>query len=327
MPKAIKSRGLAVEFLEPMKCRPVTALPDGPEWTYELKFDGYRCEALKSGPSVNLLSRHNKPLASKFPEIVAAVAALPIGSAILDGEVVMLDEAGRPSFNLLQGRARADTDAFFYVFDILALDGKQLLQTPLDKRRAILRDLLAGSVDPIRLSSELDGAAKAVTSAVAAMGLEGVVAKRRASLYEPGERSGAWCKFRTNKTQEFVIAGYTTGSKGFDSLLVGYFEKKRLIYCSKVRAGFVPHTRTSIFREMQTVKKTDACPFANLPEQKGSRWGDSITASKMKECVWLEPRLVCQVAFVEWTPGGRLRHSTFSGMRTESVAADVVRET
>ncbi|HEX8311628.1 MAG TPA: hypothetical protein VF614_09945 [Chthoniobacteraceae bacterium] len=158
------------------------------------------------------------------------------------------------------------------------------------------------------------------------LGLEGVVGKRNGSAYEPGNRSGAWVKQRTNPEQEFVIAGYVPGRHGFDSLLVGVYDSRRLHFVAKVRNGFVARTREEIFPELKKLL-TATCPFVNLPETKASRWGEALTAEKMKECLWLKPKLVCQVAFVEWTEGGKLRHCTFVAMRDDKKAATVVRET
>lgn len=162
--------------------------------------------------------------------------------------------------------------------------------------------------------------------AVRQLGLEGVVGKRLDSIYEAGERSGAWVKHRTNLEQEFVIGGYVPGSRGFDSLLIGVFEGKELMYAAKLRNGFVPRVRDEIFPMLEKIG-TARCPFVNLPEAKGSaRWGESMTAEKMKECRWVKPKLVCQAAFVEWTDRGRLRHVSFVGMRDDKPAKAVIRE-
>src|SRR6185436_6154656 len=149
--------------------------------------------------------------------------------------------------------------------------------------------------------------------------------KRTGSIYEPGERSGAWIKRRTNRGQEFVIGGYVPGAHAFDSLLVGVYEKKRLHFVAKVRNGFVPRTRDEIFPALKKLRR-DECPFTNLPEKKASRWGEVLTAEKMKGCRWVKPLLVCQVAFVEWTDGGKLRHCAFVAMRDDKETCAVIRE-
>jgi hypothetical protein len=193
-------------------------------------------------------------------------------------------------------------------------------------RRAALEELLGHTADPIRLSPLLEAPAGQVLDAVQKLGLEGVVGKRAGSIYEPGERSGVWIKQRTNAEQEFVIGGYKPGSYGFDSLLVGVYEGKQLMFVARVKNGFVPRLREEIFAKFKNLQ-TEKCPFVNLPEKKGARRGDVLSAEKMKECRWLKPKLVCQVSFVEWTNAGNLRHANFVAMRDDKDAADVSRET
>ena len=152
------------------------------------------------------------------------------------------------------------------------------------------------------------------------LGLEGVVGKRIDSTYEPGERSGAWIKHRANREQEFVIGGYIPGAHGFDSLLVGVYENKQLIFVAKVKDGFVPRIRDEISQALKTLRAS-RCPFKNLSEKRASRWGESLTAEKMNQSS------SARVAFVEWTDAGHLRHCTFVAMRDDKKPAEVVRET
>ncbi len=181
-------------------------------------------------------------------------------------------------------------------------------------------------MDPIRLSALLPGEPEEMLEAVRSMGLEGVVGKKISSLYEAGERSGSWVKCRINQEQEFVIGGFVPGAKGFERLLLGVYTGKKLTYVGKLPNGFVDKSRRALFLKLDALK-TASCPFANLSEPKGgSRWGEALTAEKMKECVWVKPKLVCQVGFVEWTSGGKLRHPTFIGMREDKRHTDVVRE-
>ena len=180
--------------------------------------------------------------------------------------------------------------------------------------------------DPLRLSSLLRAPSGEVLEAVRKLGLEGVVGKRVDSTYEPGERSGAWIKHRANMEQEFVIGGYIPGARGFDALLVGVYENKELIFVAKVKDGFVPRIRDEIFQALERLTVAH-CPFKNLPETRASRLGESLTAEKMNQCRWIKPKLVCQVAFVEWTDAGHLRHCTFVGTRDDKDPAEVVRET
>ncbi len=307
-----------------MQCKAVTKLPSEGEWTFEIKFDGYRCLALKNGDAVTLFSRNENKLNARFPNVAEALVRLP-GDFTLDGEIVALDGEGRPSFQLLQNNVGRPLAVYYYAFDLLHRAGEDLQRTPIERRRELLQNLLAKAGDPLRLSPLLEAPADQVLEAVRKLGLEGVVGKRAGSVYEAGERSGAWIKQRAERAQEFVIGGYVPGSRGFDSLLVGVYEKKRLVFVAKVKDGFVPRTRDEIFPTLEKLR-TDKCPFVNLPEKKGARRGEAMTAEKMKECRWLKPKLVCEVAFAEWTEAGNLRHATFIALRDDKKATQVVRE-
>jgi len=322
---APKKKKTKPKFVEPMNCKAVTKLPDEAEWTFEIKFDGYRCIAVKDGEEVTLFSRNEKKLNARFPNVVAALGQLP-GDFTLDGEIVALDENGRPSFQLLQNNVGRALDVFYYAFDLLHYEGENLTRLTIERRREMLHDLMAKPGDPLRLSPLLEAPAGQVLEAVAKLGLEGVVGKRVGSIYEAGERSGAWIKQRADRTQEFVIGGYVPGTRGFDALLVGVYEDGRLLFVAKIKDGFVPRLRDEIFAKFQKLQ-ADECPFVNLPEKKGARRGEAMTAAKMKECRWLKPKLVCQVAFAEWTEAGNLRHARFVALRDDKRAREVVRET
>ena len=213
-----------------MQCKPVTALPAGEKWTYEIKFDGYRCIAVKRGKDVTLFSRHEKVLNGRFPGVVDALVLLD-GDFVLDGELVALDPQGRPSFQLLQGNISQSLPIYFYAFDLVNRSGELLVNLPLSRRRELLAGLLVAPEDPLRLSPLLQAPSGQILEAVRRLGLEGVVGKRTGSTYEPGERSGAWIKLRTNMEQEFVIGGYVPGARGFDALLVGVYEKRTHLRC------------------------------------------------------------------------------------------------
>ena len=185
--------------------------------------------------------------------------------------------------------------------------------------------VVAASEEPVRLSPLLRAPSGQVLEAARKLGLEGVVGKRNDSTYEPGERSGAWIKHRTNREQEFVIGGYVPGAHGFDALLVGVYKNNEFVFVAKVKHGFVPRIREEIFPTLKTLSAAH-CPFKNLPETRASRWGESLTAEKMNKCRWVKPKLVCQVAFVEWTDAWHLRHCTFVAMRDDKKPAEVVRE-
>ena len=245
---------------------------------------------------------------------------------VLDGELVAFDPQGKPSFQLLQNNLSRKLPVYFYTFDLLNRDGELLVDLPIERRREFLGKILSDPEDPLRLSPLLQAPSGQVLEAVRKLGLEGVVGKRIDSTYEPGERSGAWIKLRANMEQEFVIGGYIPGANGFDALLAGVYENKRLIFVAKVKDGFVPRNRDEIFPALKRLTVAH-CPFTNLPEKKASRWGESLTAEKMEQCRWVAPKLVCQVAFVEWTDAGHLRHCSFVAMRDDKNSAEVVRET
>ena len=199
------------------------------------------------------------------------------------------------------------------------------MNEPLTVRRELLQDrVLAKLGEPIRESPALDASLPELIRSVKAHGLEGLVAKRSDSRYEPGQRSGAWQKMRVNQGQPFVIAGYTPSAKNFDAIVFGYYDGGNLIYAGRTRNGFTPSMRDQLFKRFHTLM-TERCPFANLPEARGGRWGEGLTAEKMKECRWLKPELVGQFEFVEWTPDRHLRHSRFMGLREDQKPGEVAR--
>jgi len=309
-----------------MQCLSVAKLPEGPDWEYEIKFDGYRALGIKRAGEVRLLSRNANDFSTRYPSIVHALAKLP-GDTIVDGEVVALADDGRPSFNVLQNYHHAGTPLQFYVFDLLQLRGKDLCDRPLDERRELLRleimPLMPGEI--ILMSESLEASAAEVVAAVKAQGLEGVIAKRRSSRYEPGKRSGAWVKMRINKGQELVIGGYVPAGGNFDSLVAGYYEGEDLIYVARVRNGFVPASRAKVFQRFEGLE-IKTCPFVNLPQRSKGRWGQGLTADKMAECRWLRPELVAQIEYADWTDASHLRHAKFIGLRDDKPARDVHRE-
>jgi ATP-dependent DNA ligase len=210
-------------------------VPEGADWIYELKLDGYRALALKTNGTVRLRSRNDKDFNAKYPGIVRALAALP-DETVVDGEVMALDAAGRPSFNALQN---GGASIFFYVFDLLILGGRNLMGETLAERRELLsRELLPVLADPVREAPRFDVPLADLIAAVRAQGLDGIVAKRLDSIYEPGGRSGAWRKMRLNRSGEFVIGGYTKGGRTFDAIILGHFREGRLSYVARTRSGF-----------------------------------------------------------------------------------------
>jgi ATP-dependent DNA ligase len=211
-------------------------------------------------------------VSARFPILAQALAKLPDETSI-DGELVALDETGRPSFNVLQNYRRAGSPLQFYAFDVLTLAGRSLQNEPLEERRKVLRTkVMPGLPDSVLFSESLEATASKITEAVKAQGLGGVIAKRRDSLYEPGRRSGAWVKMRVNKGRELVVGGYVANGKNFDSIVVGFYERDDLVYVARVRAGFVPALRVKVFERFPKLE-IKSCPFTNLPQRDKGRWG------------------------------------------------------
>jgi DNA ligase D-like protein (predicted ligase)/DNA ligase D-like protein (predicted polymerase) len=313
------------KFVEPMLLLRTNALPEGKDWLYEIKLDGCRALAIKSRGKVQLRSQHDNDFNAKYPQIASALADLP-DDTVLDGEVVALDEDVKPSFNRLQNYGSEKTAILYYIFDLIVLDGRDVASQPLTSRRALLEQrVLPNLDDPIRYSPQLDASLSDLVRSVRAQGLEGLVAKRRNSSYEVGRRSGAWQKMRINRGQEFVIGGYTVGGTTFDAVVFGYYEDERLVYVARTRNGFTPRLRAELLKRFRGLE-TDNCPFVNLPEARSGRWGEGLTAAKMKDCRWLKPELVGQFEFTEWTPDDHLRHSRFVGLREDKKAREVTRE-
>jgi bifunctional non-homologous end joining protein LigD len=296
-------------------------LPQGAGWSYEVKFDGYRTLALKDGQRVKLLSRNLKDATRLYPSVARQVARLHSESVLFDGEIVAVDEEGRPSFQALHHQTVHTL--VYYVFDVLHLDGRDLTATPLDERREMLAQVLKGS--RLLRSEALPGTPSQIEKAVRELHLEGVVAKRRNSRYEPGKRSRSWVKVKFNRRQEFVVGGYKPNAGGFESLLVGHYEGCKLMFASKVRAGLTPHIRAELFPTLNAIVQP-RCPFANLPSSKTGHWGEGITADDMAALRWVKPQIVVEVSFVEWTRDGLLRHPEFIGVRDDKSPREIRRE-
>ena len=318
----------SLQFISAMKATLREEPPEEGEWSYELKFDGFRALALKNGDSVQLFSLNAKDFNGRFPEVVEAIADLPDDQLAIDGEIVALDDEGRSSFELLQGSGQKDTPIAFYAFDLLHRNGDDLKKRPLHERRAALEDVLRSASDPLRFSGEVGGDPKQLLEEVCRRGLEGVIGKRADSVYEPGARSRSWIKLKCLGQQEFVIGGYTPpegARKHFGALLVGHYEGAVLRFAGKVGTGFNEALLRSLHRRMESLRR-DACPFADLPEKSAGKWAQNITPAEMRRCRWLDPLIVCQVKFTEWTRDGKLRHPVFLGVREDKPARKVIRE-
>jgi bifunctional non-homologous end joining protein LigD len=296
-------------------------LPVGAEWTYEVKWDGYRTLAIKAGQRVTLLSRNLKDATTQYASIARGITPLHAETALLDGEIVALDDQGRPSFQALHHQS-AHT-LVYYAFDLLHCDGRDLIRAPLDDRRELLRKVLTGT--RILNSDPLPGTPDQIEHAVRGLQLEGVVAKRRRSIYEPGRRSASWIKVKFNRRQEFVIGGFKPNEANLESVVVGYYEGRKLLFAGRVRAGLTPLNRTEVFRRIAE-DQISRCPFANLPSTKSGHWGEGVTAEDMTKLRWVKPRVVIEVSFVEWTRDDMLRHSEFIALRDDKRPADVRRD-
>jgi bifunctional non-homologous end joining protein LigD len=282
-----------------------------PDWIYERKLDGIRCLATKAGGRVELRSRNDLSLNGRFPEIATALEADPVGDVVLDGEVVAF-EGEQTSFARLQQRGQRPAPVFFYVFDILRLDGEDVTREPLRERKALLRRALAFA-DPIRFTVHRNGDGEAFYAEACRKGWEGLIAKRADAPYTHG-RSRDWLKFKCSAEQELVIGGYTPprGSRtDLGALLLGYHDDGALRYAGKVGTGFTRATLADLAARLAPLRR-DSSPFDDEVRERGA--------------TWVEPQLVAQVGFSEWTRDGRLRHPRFLGLREDKAAAEVVRE-
>jgi bifunctional non-homologous end joining protein LigD len=317
-------------FIEPMKAKLVEKPPTTGNWIYELKFDGIRLVAIKRDDKVSLLSRNENELTRRFPEIVEAMKALPARECVIDGEVVALDDEGRSSFQLLQAREMEGrkSPVYFYAFDLLELDGKSLLSLPLEARKDVLEKVCADAEDSVRYSGAIGGDAERLLREVERRGLEGIIGKQSNSVYEPGRRSGVWIKLKCVREQEFVIGGYTPpqgARKHFGAVLVGYYEKKKLVFAGKVGTGFAAKSLAMLHKKFQKEVRDD-CPFVDLPSKQNGQWVQDITPSMMRKMHWVNPVLVCEIKFAEWTRDKKLRAPVFLGLREDKNPTEVVRE-
>ena len=317
-------------FIEPMKPKLVEHAPTTGDWVYELKFDGIRALAIIDGRTIQLISRNEKKLNDRFPEIVQAAADFDADECVVDGEVVAMDEEGRSSFQLLQRTELDGKDALlaFYVFDLLQLNGHSLINVPLTLRKDALMRLIPPSGDVIRFSGALGTDAKTLLPEIQRRSLEGLIGKQRDSVYESGRRSGTWIKLKCVTEQEFVIGGFTPPAgarKHFGALLVGYYDKGNLHFAGKVGSGFDAKLLSSLHKKMWAEERPTT-PFTDLPSKQNDEWVQGITPSMMRKINWVNPKFVCQVKFSEWTRDLKLRQPVFLGLREDKDPREVERE-
>jgi bifunctional non-homologous end joining protein LigD len=317
--------GARLKFVEPMKAAMVAAPPFNGLWLYEVKFDGYRVLAIKNGKNVELWSRNEKPLHVRFPDVVKAVARLPITKCLLDGEVCALDGSGRSSFQLLQNQGETNHPVVYYAFDVLFEGNKDLRALPLLERKARLEKILNKATEPIRPSTYFTENPKNVLEKMDAVGAEGSIAKLMTSTYETGHRSGAWVKIKFHKGQEFFVVGYTLPKKSrkyFGALSLGYYKNNRLIFAGRVGTGFNDKALKEIYSKLKPLEIPE--PMVEEIHEPSGRWRPR--GWKASDSRWVKPKLVAQVQFTEWTSDGILRHPSFLGLREDKRALDVVRE-
>jgi len=279
---------------------------EGPEWVFEEKYDGIRAVAGRERGTIRIWSRTLQDLTAGFPHVVAAIAALPDGDLVVDGELVALDAKGVSRFQLLQRRGTAGGSATRYaMFDLLILEGGSLMRRPLAERRAALERLLGRRTDPLFVSRRLVRDGKAAYREAKRRGWEGIIAKDEHSDYQPGVRSPFWRKVKVRKESEFVIGGYTPpkgGRQHLGALLAGLYDGPKLRYVGKVGTGFTQETLEMLSQKLERLRPAKS-PFDPPPP--------------IRDADWVRPKLVAQLAYAEWTADGKLRQPAFLGLRTD----------
>jgi bifunctional non-homologous end joining protein LigD len=291
-------------------------VPRGAGWTFEIKWDGYRIVSRLAGSDAELRTRKNQDYTERFANVARELPkALKTPDCVVDGEVCALDEDGRPSFSAMQ-QGRSSTPIVYYVFDVLEIEGEPLIDQPLVERRKRLEQLLDRRNKTVRLSETFDDGG-ALLRAASQQKLEGIIAKRLDSRYLPGKRTRDWLKIKTHGRQEFVIAGYTRGqgrrSGTLGSLVLGAYRGGDLVYVGNVGTGFGEQEIQRLLRALKPLEQ-DEPPIRVVPKMPRVRKGD---------VVWVEPKLVCEVEFVEWTHDGRLRAPAYKGLREDKDPRDV----
>lgn len=301
-----------------ISCSPMLAtlspsLPKGKGWLYEIKYDGYRIIAFKENDNIKLLSRNGVDYSKKFKEIGSSLSLIK-HNFVTDGEVVCFDEKGRSDFGLLQENLKKGGNGLSYVvFDLLALNGKDLRQDSLAERKSILEDVLADCKENIVYAMHLEDKGRQCFSFAKKMNLEGVMAKKKNSKYEE-RRSENWLKIKCYKRQEFVIGGFTTTKQNqlLSALLVGYYNKGKFVFAGKVGTGFNEEIKKSLNRKLKKIARQSS-PFENLPSVKENTF-------------FVQPKYIAEVQYSEITKSGVLRQPSFVGLREDKKAIDVVLE-
>lgn len=305
-------RHAAPTFVSPQLATLRPGPPTGDDWLHEVKFDGYRIQALVENGAARLLTRNHQDWTERYRAVAQALAKLAVRSAVIDGEIVAFDSAGRAAFSALQNAAPDSRNLVYYGFDLMHLDGQDWRAHPLRERKAALQGLLRGAAPVLRFSEEIEGQGATVYAKACAMGLEGIVSKRADAPYRSG-RGTLWIKSKCTGNEEFVIGGYRRSDvpgRPFASLLVGEYHDGRLAYRGRVGTGFDQAALDSLVQRFRGLERSTP-PFHDLP------------ADARRQAVWLEPRLVAQVRYAERTGDGRLRHPAYLGLREDKPAVEV----
>jgi bifunctional non-homologous end joining protein LigD len=304
------------DFVPPMMAQSAKEPFDSPDWIFEIKLDGYRAiTVFDTAGKPHLWSRNGLPLEQKFPGISKAASRLKLRSTVLDGEIVAVDESGIPRFQLLQRFQKQPTaPTLYFIFDVLWTDGADITGKSLMERRAVLESIIKPA-DGIQHGNYVEGEGKALFDLTKAKGMEGIVAKRKDSVYRPGKRSADWLKIKSRPQQEFVVGGFAEGKGSrthLGALLLGAYRNGRLHYYGHSGSGFSEKGLRDALDRMKPLF-TDKSPFENPP-----RIPEKIQ--------WVRPELVCEISFAEWTQGGELRQTVFLGWRDDKKAKEVVLE-
>jgi bifunctional non-homologous end joining protein LigD len=305
-----------VRFIAPQLATLSTTVPTGSEWIYELKYDGYRLIATVDHRKARLWTRNELDWTNRFGSVAAEVAKISAESAVLDGEIVALDENGLTDFQALQNSLQGieSRPLVYYAFDLLQLDGADLRRLPLIERKEQLRRLLGKDQSGrVRFSDHLDGEGKLFLQECCRRGVEGIIAKRGDRPYISG-RTNDWLKIKCQQEEEFVIAGFTLSEaekRGFGALLVGYYQDGKLTYAGRVGTGYSAKLLVALREQLDTFV-TEHCPFASIPKRE-----------RGNEVRWVQPKLVAQVRFTGWTTDKLLRHPAFLGLREDKTARSV----
>ncbi|HET9322439.1 MAG TPA: DNA ligase D [Gaiellaceae bacterium] len=303
----------------PMLATPAREVPKGKEWLYEVKWDGYRAICDLHGGAATLTSRRGNDLTGRFPTVARALErSVKTPDCVLDGEVCAVGEDGRATFSAMQ-QGKTGTTYIYVAFDVLAVEGEPLLELPLTERQERLAKLIDRRQRTVQLSEPFEDG-EALYEAARQQQFEGIMAKKRDSRYYAGRRTREWLKIKTHGKQEFVIAGYTRGqgrrSGRFGSLILGYFKDGELTYAGNVGTGFTDEEIDELLARLEPARRADP-PFSSVPKMPKVR-KDAI--------IWVEPELVAEVEFAEWTHDGRLRAPSYQGLREDKPAGDVERE-